>query len=96
MHQKRADELNVIIKKLFKSFAVEGISNENFDSLLGEYEAEQKSLCWQIAEFEKRVAAFEESTADAEQFLVLAKKYTEFSESLSMTLKRLIEIKYRK
>ena len=34
----------------------------------------------EIAEFEKQVAAFEESTANAEQFLALAKKYTDFSE----------------
>lgn len=79
-NRKRADELDVIIKKLYESFAVGRISDERFDSLLAEYEAEQKKLRSEIAEFEKQVAAFEESTANAEQFLALAKKYTDFSE----------------
>ena len=79
-NRKRADELDVIIKKLYESFAVGRISDERFDSLLAEYEAEQKNLRSEIAEFEKQVAAFEESTANAEQFLALAKKYTDFSE----------------
>ena len=79
-NRKRADELDVIIKKLYESFAVGRISDERFDSLLAEYEAEQKNLRSEMAEFEKQVAAFEESTANAEQFLALAKKYTDFSE----------------
>jgi hypothetical protein len=41
---KWADELDVIIKKLYESFAVGRISDERFDSLLAEYEAEQKTL----------------------------------------------------
>lgn len=79
-NRKRADELDVIIKKLYESFAVGRISDERFDSLLAEYEGEQKALRSEIAEFEKQVAAFEENTANAEQFLALAKKYTDFSE----------------
>ena len=78
--RKRADELDVIIKKLYESFAIGRISNERFDSLLAEYETEQKSLRSEIAEFEKQVASFGENTANAEQFLALAKKYTDFSE----------------
>ena len=42
-NRKRADELDVIIKKLYESFAVGRISDERFDSLLAEYEAEQKN-----------------------------------------------------
>ena len=78
--RKRADELDVIIKKLYESFAVGRISDERFDSLLAEYETEQKSLRSEIAEFETQVASFDENTANAEQFLALAKKYTDFSE----------------
>ena len=42
-NRKRADEQDVIIKKLYESFAVGRISDERFDSLLAEYEAEQKN-----------------------------------------------------
>ena len=78
--RKRADELDIFIKKLYESFAVGRISDERFDSLLAEYETEQRTLRSEIAESEKQVADFEASTANAEQFLALAKKYTDFSE----------------
>ncbi len=41
--RKRHSELDTIIKKLYESFAVGRISEERFDSLLAEYEAEQKN-----------------------------------------------------
>lgn len=42
--RKRIDELDTIIKKLYESFAIGRITEERFDSLLAEYEAEQKTL----------------------------------------------------
>ena len=77
---KRIAELDTIIKKLYESFAVGRLSEERFDSLLSEYEAEQKSLKESVSDAEARLASFEEDTARVEQFLELAKKYTDFSE----------------
>ena len=79
-NQKRIAELDTIIKKLYESFAVGRLSEERFDSLLSEYEAEQKSLKESVSDAEARLASFEEDTARVEQFLELAKKYTDFSE----------------
>lgn len=42
--RKRHSELDTIIKKLYESFAVGRISEERFDSLLAEYEVEQKTF----------------------------------------------------
>lgn len=42
--RKRITELDNIIKKLYETFAVGRISDERFDSLLAEYETEQKAL----------------------------------------------------
>lgn len=78
--KKRVAELDAIIKKLYESFAVGRLSEERFDSLLSEYEAEQKSLKESVSDAEARLASFEEDTARVEQFLELAKKYTDFSE----------------
>ncbi len=41
--KKRIAELDTIIKKLYESFAVGRITDERFDSLLADYEAEQKN-----------------------------------------------------
>ena len=78
--RKRITELDNIIKKLYETFAVGRISDERFDSLLAEYETEQKALVASVAEAEQRLSCFEEDTDRAEQFLSLAKKYTDFSE----------------
>ncbi|MCD7822410.1 MAG: recombinase family protein [Oscillospiraceae bacterium] len=78
--RKRHAELDTIIKKLYESFAVGRITDERFDSLLSEYEAEQKSLEVEIAEAEESLSSYAEDTNRVEQFITLAKKYTDFSE----------------
>ena len=78
--RKRYTELDHIIKKLYESFAVGRISEERFDTLLSEYETEQKTLRESIDGAEEQLAAFEEDTDRVKQFLALAKKYTDFSE----------------
>lgn len=70
--------MDTIIKKLYESFAVGRITDERFDRLLADYEAEQKALQTAVAEAEEKLSAFAEDTARVEQFLELAKKYTDF------------------
>ena len=89
--KKRIAELDTIIKKLYESFAVGRISDERFDSLLAEYEDEQKTLLSSAAETEQQLIAFEEDTDRAEQFLALAKKYTDFSELTTPMINEFVE-----
>ena len=77
---RRINELDGIIKKLYESYAIGKITEERFDSLLAEYEAEQKELTAFVSEAEQQLSDYEEDSARAEQFLALAKKYTDFSE----------------
>ena len=90
--KKRISELDTIIKKLYESFAVGRITGERFDSLLAEYEAEQKaltSIC--LRSGRRRCPPFAEDTARAEQFLELAKKYTDFSELTTPMINEFVE-----
>ena len=89
--KKRVAELDTIIKKLYESFAVGRLSEERFDSLLSEYETEQKSLKESVTEAEARLASFEEDTVRVEQFLALAKKYTDFSELTTPMINEFID-----
>ncbi len=89
--RKRITELDGIIKKLYESFAVGRISEERFDGLLAEYEAEQRMLRGDAAEAERQIATFEEETTNAGQFLELAKKYTDFSELTTPMINEFIE-----
>ena len=89
--KKRISELDTIIKKLYESFAVGRITGERFDSLLAEYEAEQKALTASVSEMETQMSAFAEDTDRAKQFLELAKKYTDFSELTTPMINEFIE-----
>ena len=89
--KKRIAELDTIIKKLYESFAVGRITDERFDSLLADYEAEQKALQTSVAEAEEKLSAFAEDTARVEQFLELARKYTDFSELTTPMINEFIE-----
>ena len=89
--KKRISELDTIIKKLYESFAVGRITGERFDSLLAEYEAEQKALIASVSEMEMQMSAFAEDTDRAKQFLELARKYTDFSELTTPMINEFIE-----
>lgn len=89
--KKRIAELDNIIKKLYESFAIGRITDERFDTLLTEYEAEQKTLQASVADAEQRVSSFEEDTVRVEQFMELARKYTDFSELTTMMINEFID-----
>ena len=89
--RKRITELDNIIKKLYESFAVGRITDERFDSLLVEYEAEQKSLQVSVTDAEQRLSSFHEDTDRLEQFLALTKKYTDFSELTTPMINEFID-----
>ena len=89
--RKRIDELDSIIKKLYESFAVGRITDERFDTLLVEYEAEQKDLQASVKADEERLSSFEEDTARVEQFTELARKYTDFSELTTPMINEFVE-----
>ena len=89
--KKRITELDTIIKKLYESFAVGRITGERFDSLLAEYEAEQKKLTASVSEMETQMSAFVEDTDRAKQFLELARKYTDFSELTTPMINEFVE-----
>lgn len=88
---RRIKELDGIIKKLYESYAIGKITEERFDSLLAEYEAEQKELTAFVSEAEQQLSDYEEDTARAEQFLALAKKYTDFSELTTPMINEFID-----
>ena len=77
--RKRSAELDGLIKKLYESYATEKISEKRFELLSGEYEREQEALEASISKAQVELDTFEADTAKVDQFLALAKKYTDFS-----------------
>ena len=89
--KKRISELDTIIKKLYESFAVGRITEDRFDTLLAEYESEQRALQASVKDAEQCLTIFEEDTARVEQFMALAKKYTDFSELTTVMINEFVE-----
>ena len=78
--KKRCNELDLLIKKLYESFAKEQISEKRFEMLITEYESEQSELMEKLTSLQSELDAFNADTERVDQFMELAKKYTDFSE----------------
>ena len=89
--KKRYAELDVLIKKLYESYAMEKISEHRFDMLSAEYEQEQAELESVIAADQVELEIFHADATRADQFMTLAKKYTDFSELTTPMINEFIE-----
>ena len=77
--RKRCTELDALIQKLYESFAKGQITDKRFETLCATYEKEQSELEAVITEEQAALDTFNADTDFVEQFMALAKKYTDFS-----------------
>lgn len=89
--QRRSAELDGTIKKLYDSYAAGKISESRFDTLLAEYEKEQAEAKELAANGQTRLDAYEADTDRVDQFMALAKKYTDFTELTPQMVYEFIE-----
>ena len=89
--EKRYNELKGIIKKLYESYATEKISEKNFEMLSADYQAEQENLETEIKDLQSQINEYKLNTDKSEQFIELAKKYTDFSVLTTPMLNEFIE-----
>jgi len=89
--QKRYDELDVIIKRLFEEKVAGTITEKRFEILSREYENEQEELERSIAELRAGIEQYQADGEKADKFINLVKKYTDFSELTPEMLNEFIE-----
>lgn len=77
--KKRSAELDGLIRKLYEAYATGKLTEKRFEMLSAGYEAEQAELDAAIAEDEAKLTAYDTDTERVDQFLALARKYTDFS-----------------
>ena len=77
--ERRVKELDGLLKKLYESYATGKLPEKRYELLSADYEQEQAELEQFIENSKKDIAAFDDDTDRAEQFLELARKYTDFS-----------------
>ncbi len=88
---RRRDELDVIIKKLYESYATGKMPEKRYEALSAEYEQEQTALELAIAEAQEELDAFVADTVRIDQFMKLVEKYTDFSELTTVMLNEFVD-----
>ena len=78
--RKRSAELDGLIKKLYEAYATGKLSEKRFETLVADYEREQETLEEVIAKGQTELDAFNADTVRVDQFMALARKYTDFTE----------------
>jgi hypothetical protein len=78
--QKRTNELNQLIKKIYEDNVSGKLTDKRFEMLLSDYEQEQDILETSIQNTQNEISAYEEDNTRIDKFMELVRKYTDFSE----------------
>ena len=89
--RKRSAELDVLIKKLYETYAMGKLEEKRFELLCAEYEKEQVELEQLLASEQAQLDQFHEDTDRASHFLALAQKYTNFTELTAPMIHEFVE-----
>lgn len=89
--EKRIKELDLLLKKLYESYALGKLPEKRYDTLSEEYETEQARLEEQLAGLRSNLEEYNADTTRADQFLKLAKKYREFPELTPRMVQEFVE-----
>lgn len=78
--QKRINELNILIKKIYEDNVNGKLSDKRFEMLLADYEAEQSELELSVEAMERSLNEYQENTDNVDKFVELVRKFTDFTE----------------
>ena len=73
--ERRAGELNRLLKKLYEDYALDRITENRFDTLSAEYEAELARTEAMIVEEKQQLAQMTSTKDNAEQFMLLVRRF---------------------
>jgi hypothetical protein len=89
--KRRQEEVATLIKKLYENFALDKIPEKNFTDLLAGYNDEQSKLEAEIAELDAAIKEWDADSVNADKFIDLVRKYTEFPELTPQILNNFVE-----
>ena len=78
--QKRINELNTLIKKIYEDNVNGKLSDKRFEMLLADYETEQNELELSVDALEKALNDYQENADNVDKFIELVHQYTDFTE----------------
>jgi len=79
-NEKRCEEINRMIRKLYEDNVSGRLSDKHFDMMLSEYEKEMSVLEQQIENDKDTISTLETEVDNVEHFMELTKRYSDFTE----------------
>ena len=89
--QKRHDELDILVKKLYETYATGKLPDRQFERLLAEYDKEQADLEDTLQDLQSKINDFNANSVKTDKFIQLVKKYTDFTELTTPMLNEFVE-----
>jgi hypothetical protein len=89
--RRRREELDGIIKKLYETYALGKLPENQFERLVAEYDAEQKTLDVRIEETASTIERWDAESLKTDRFMELVRRYTEFTELTTPMLNEFVE-----
>ena len=89
--EKRITELDRIFKHLYEDNIMGKLTDERFQKLSADYEAEQAGLQAQAMALHEEISEEESKSANVERFLSIVRKYTEIPELTPHILHEFVE-----
>ena len=87
---RRIGELDMLFKRIYEDHVIGKLSDERFQAMSGDYEAEQRKLKAEVTRMDADISRGEEITADFQAFLANVRKYTEITELTPTVLNEFI------
>ena len=88
--ESRMHELDILIGKLYETFALEKIAPKQYERLMSQYNVEYEELEALLAELSPRTEE-RDPKADMESFITLAKRYADFEELTPQMISEFID-----
>ena len=90
-NEKRTDELTRLIRKLYEDNVSGRLSDTLFEQMLRDFEAELSDLTEIVSQDQRELERISRETINAEKFLSLVRKYTDFSELTPAMINEFVE-----
>jgi DNA invertase Pin-like site-specific DNA recombinase len=89
--EKRVEEINILIKKIYEDRMHEKISEERFMIFINDYEMEQKHIKESINNLRIQLTEYKDKKDDIEKFLSIIRKYSNLKELDASILNEMID-----
>jgi len=89
--KRRREEITVLVKRLYETYAADKIPENHFSELLTGYDTEQATLDSEIEKRQAEIDRYNNDSVRADKFIEIVKRHTEFTEFSASLLNEFIE-----